>query len=229
GTAPISYTWDFGDGHTSGVEDPVHVYDAGGCYTVTLTATNTCGTDVWSEQICVCDPVAIADVTYATSDLQVTFDATVSGTAPISYTWDFGDMGTSTEEDPVHVYAAGGCYTVTLIVQNGCGTDTWTEQICVCDPVSGLDFTWLPAVPTAGVEVSFAATADGTLPITFDWDFGDGHTATGQNPTHTFTAAGDYLVEVTATNCDGTSATKSYTVTVEAARRYYYLPIVAKD
>jgi uncharacterized repeat protein (TIGR01451 family) len=135
GDEPISFAWDFGDGNTSDLEDPTHTYDEGGCYTVTLEASNECGVDVWSAEICVCDPAAIVDVTYVIADLEVTFDATVSGDEPISFAWDFGDDNTSDIEDPIHTYAAGGCYTVTLEVSNECGTDVWSDEVCVEEPV----------------------------------------------------------------------------------------------
>jgi uncharacterized repeat protein (TIGR01451 family) len=135
GDEPITFAWDFGDGNTSDLEDPVHTYDEGGCYTVTLEASNECGVDVWSAEICVCDPAAIVDVTYVIADLEVTFDATVSGDEPISFAWDFGDDNTSDIEDPIHTYAAGGCYTVTLEVSNECGTDVWSDEVCVEEPV----------------------------------------------------------------------------------------------
>ncbi|HSJ57344.1 MAG TPA: PKD domain-containing protein, partial [Anaerolineae bacterium] len=170
-------------------------------------------------------PVDITSVTYTSNDLQVAFDATVAGEPPLVYAWDFGDGGTSALEDPTHTYAAGGCYIVTLVVTGGCGQDTWSGQVCVCDPVNNLDFTWQPQLPTSGETVTFAAAADGTPAITFDWDFGDGTTGTGQNPTHVYAAAGSYSVVVMAANCDGITATQTHTLTVQPARYYYYLPI----
>ncbi|HSJ57985.1 MAG TPA: PKD domain-containing protein, partial [Anaerolineae bacterium] len=175
---------------------------------------------------------AIAGVTYVVDGLEVTFDATVSGTAPIAFAWDFGDGNTSDVEDPVHVYEAGGDYTVTLIVSNDCGEDTWTGEVTVCDPVSGLDFSWLPAMPAVNDEILFTATAMGTPPITFAWDFGDGTTGAGITATHAYTMAGDYVVTLTATNCDGTgSAVITDTVTVAEApvtMWRVFLPVVMK-
>ena len=74
---------------------------------------------------------SILDVTYSTADFEVTFNATVTGTAPLTYTWAFGDGGTSGLEDPTHIYAHGGCYTPTLSLTNGWCEDTWQEQICL--------------------------------------------------------------------------------------------------
>jgi hypothetical protein len=116
------------------------------------------------------EPAAIADVTYVIDELEVTFDATATGNEPLAYAWDFGDDTTSTDEDPVHVYDEGGCYDVTLTVSNACGEDTWTEQICVCEPVDLVDVTYA----IDALEVTFDSTATGSEPIAYTWDFGDG-------------------------------------------------------
>lgn len=67
------------------------------------------------------DPV-VANATYTTSGLSVTFNNT--STNGVSYEWNFGDGSTSTEEDPAHMYSAYGTYTVTLVTDNGNCTDT---------------------------------------------------------------------------------------------------------
>ncbi|MFO7696068.1 MAG: PKD domain-containing protein, partial [Anaerolineae bacterium] len=128
------YEWDLGDGNTSEEEHPVHVYDQGGCYTVTLTVSNMCGMDSQSEFICVCEPVGDVDFTWAPDPGMVgepmLFTASeVSGTAPLTYTWDLGDeteMGTGITV--THVYTAEGVYAVTLWVENCGGEYQATKQ-----------------------------------------------------------------------------------------------------
>jgi hypothetical protein len=56
GTMPLTYAWDFGDGYGDVIEDPVHTYDALGCYTVTLGVTNPCGFDDTSFELCLEEP-----------------------------------------------------------------------------------------------------------------------------------------------------------------------------
>ena len=51
-----------------------------------------------------------------------------------SYAWDFGDGNTSTEESPVHTYAAGGTYNVTLTATGAAGSASRTETINIVDP-----------------------------------------------------------------------------------------------
>ena len=76
-------------------------------------------------------------------------------------------------------------------------------------------FTVSPESPQVDETVTFtdASTDDGTITAR-EWDFGDGATATGESVTHTYTAAGDYTVELTVTDDEGASDTSTQTVTV---------------
>jgi subtilisin family serine protease len=125
GTPPISYTWNFGDATPplAGVEYPTHTYAAAGTYTVWLTATNAAGTDVASgtvEILPLCAPVEILTITPTIAGCSVSFEAALTGDAPFTYLWSFGDGVTDTVAMPTHVYATG-TYTGTLEVSN-CGT-----------------------------------------------------------------------------------------------------------
>jgi PKD repeat protein len=57
GDAPFNYAWDFGEGGTSDVQDPVYAFGDYDCYTVTLTVDNACGFETWEEQICLESPM----------------------------------------------------------------------------------------------------------------------------------------------------------------------------
>ncbi len=173
-------------------------------------------------------PIELVDVTYTINDLEVTFDATVTGSEPFTFAWDFGDGNTSDLEDPVHLYEAGGCYTVTLTASNACGQVTWSDEICVCDPAHNADFSWMPAMPVVGATVTFTATVEGTAPFTYTWAFGDGGTGEGMVVTHVYTAAGDYIVALTVENACGQTVVTD-TVKVELGLRYYYLPLITKN
>jgi PKD repeat protein len=76
--------------------------------------------------------------------------------------------------------------------------DCQLKTTAVNAPQAG--FTFSPAVPRAGAPVAFTNTSLGSEPLTYLWEFGDGATSTLKNPTHTFTAAGNYTVRLTATN-----------------------------
>ncbi len=114
------YTWDFGDGNSSNEANPLHSYIAGGTYNVTLTVTDAQGlTDSETLAVTVVEAV-VSNFLYspdALNPLQVQF--TDSSTGPVTgYSWDFGDGSGSTEQNPLHTYAAGGSYAVTLTVSD---------------------------------------------------------------------------------------------------------------
>jgi len=84
---------------------------------------------------------------------------------------------------------------------------------CPCEAVSGTSFTYEPLDPLAGEEMTFTGSALGSLPIAFDWDFGDGGTSSGEVVTHTYMVGGDYTVALTATNtCGFESVSQGVTV-----------------
>ncbi len=82
-----------------------------------------------------------------------------------------------------------------------------------CEPLAGLDITWLPLEPSNGDLVSITAMVEGTHPIDFQWNFGDTFTGTGSPVTHAYPDAGTYTVYLTATNaCSTESVSKDLTI-----------------
>ncbi len=126
------WSWTFGDGGTSNDRNPEHTYAAVGTYTVTLTATNAGGSDaeIKTGYITVTVPPPVADFSAAptsgTAPLTVPF-TDASTNEPTSWSWTFGDGGTSTEQNPEHIYASAGTYTVSLTATNAGGSDTETK------------------------------------------------------------------------------------------------------
>jgi hypothetical protein len=102
---PDSWLWEFGDGNTSTEQNPVYTYTQVGNYTVNLTVENTCGSDETSGQVIVecLEPVAgfIAEPDSGYAPLTVQFNDTSTG-GVTSWSWEFGDGNTSTEENPVY-------------------------------------------------------------------------------------------------------------------------------
>ncbi|MEJ2720689.1 MAG: S8 family serine peptidase, partial [bacterium] len=159
---PTSWSWTFGDGGTSVDQNPVHVYDNAGTYTVTLTATNAAGSDeeIKTNYITV-SPCLAPTADFAGSPTSGTEPLTVNFTdqstnSPSSWSWTFGDGGTSAEQNPSYTYTAAGTYTVTLTAANGCGSDavTKTDYITVTE---GGTTTYV----TAGGETPVAGTVSG--------------------------------------------------------------------
>lgn len=189
---PQSWFWDFGDGNTNTTQNPSHTYTAAGTYTVCLTVTDSCGTDSTCMSVTACDlPEAI--FTFSADDEDVDF--TGLSTNATTYAWDFGDGGTSTQQDPSHTYPGTGTYTVCLIATSACGADTSCQTVSICLPPEA-DFSFV----TTTVFADFTDISTTTGSVTYAWDFGDGNTSTMQSPSHTYSAVGTYLVCLTVTD-----------------------------
>ncbi len=136
-----SLMFDFGDGATSSTTVASHTYATAGNYTVCLTTYSVCGDSTSCQVVIVCGPMAAA-FTSTVSNLTLTFtDATTGG--PVTWHWDFGDTNTSNQQNPVHTYAAGGTYTVTLTTTDACGVSSTTTTTIVIVGTNDLDISSL--------------------------------------------------------------------------------------
>ncbi len=205
--AITSRQWSFGDGETSDEEDPRHVYQQPGAYTVALTVTSPGGTDTETRQSFIqvgSLPTASFRATPATgaAPLLVQFtDSSTPGGSPIeAWSWTFGDGETSTEQNPEHRYEAPGVYTVILKVRNASGeaSTTRTNLIRATEGPTAA-FRASPVQGAAPLVATFTDESQpGTSPITsWLWDFGDGTSSTQRNPAHEFAEAGQYDISLT--------------------------------
>jgi PKD repeat protein len=211
---PISWAWDFGDGTTSTAQSPAHVYAAGGTFTVSLTVANALGTDTEVKPGFVTVAAALhADFAAAPASgmapLLVSFTDLSAGD-PTSWSWSFGDGGTSTVQHPGHTYTGAGSYTVSLTVANALGTDTEIKPSFVTVAAAlHADFTAAPASGAAPLLVSFTDLSTGD-PTSWSWDFNDGGVSTDQHPSHIYATPGRRTVSLTVSNSYGSDTeTKS--------------------
>ena len=204
GSAPITWSWDFGDGATSTDQNPSHSYLQRGTYTVSLTVRNSYGSSTAMKKDFItvgmgprADFVAIP--TSGNAPLVVGFSDKSQGLVT-SWLWDFGDGQRSTDKTPVHVYQAGGNYNVVLTVSNEFGSSdaTKNQYISVAGNLVS-KFSPDPATGKAPLTVKFTDLSLGS-PTAWAWDFADGSTSTDQNPTHTFATTGSYDVKLTVTH-----------------------------
>ncbi len=213
---PTSWSWDFGDGSTSSLQNPTHAYSSAGTYTVTLTASNNLETKTASKTINV-KAVIQADFTYSpanpTAGTQIQFTDKSTGNIT-SWSWQFGDGGTSSQKNPTKTYSTAGSYNVKLTVSDGTTSNSMTQTVTVVESLAA-DFTFSPSSPAAGQEVQFMDNSKGST-TSWSWDFGDGGKSTAKNPAHTYSQAGAYTVKLVIS--DGTnSSTKNKSLTVSSS------------
>lgn len=138
GTGPYSFSWSFGDGSTGSGISVTHSYSSAGSYMVTLTVKDSNSTQhtATSEQTVSATsppPPPSASFTFnpssPTNASMIQFIASASGgTAPYSYSWNFGDLSTAVGPNTEHVYMKTGNYTVTLTITDSTGKTSGTSQ-----------------------------------------------------------------------------------------------------
>ncbi|MGZ5280719.1 MAG: PKD domain-containing protein [Bacteroidia bacterium] len=125
------WLWEFGDGDTSTLQNPKHIYAIHGLYPVSLTVTNSKGCQAKSTQnIRIYGVDAQCDINEKTGCIGKPLmfsDKSVSDTNIIAWQWDFGDSSFSDLQHPQHTYLKKAFYNVKLTVTDATGcTDTLT-------------------------------------------------------------------------------------------------------
>jgi PKD repeat protein len=143
--------------------------------------------------------------------------------APYSYSWVFGDGGTSTGQNPSHIYQAAGSFSAILTVTDSLAHSASAPAITVT--------AYAPLVVSAAADITsgtapltvhFTGLATGGLaPCTYSWTFGDGGTSTDQNPDHEYSAAGAFSAVLTVTD------SASHTASASPVPITVYSPLVA--
>lgn len=219
----ISYHWDFGNGTTATVSNPgAATYTAGyladTTYYITLSVSNFCATVTHTDSVKVMpEPHAVFGTNVNTGCSPFTPDfANNSVGLPDAYYWDFGDGTSDTTSQALfgHTFTTGTedtTYTITLIVENECGADTAYHVITVLPNTVHAFFNASDTSGCVPLGVDFTQFSTGA---TFSsWDFGDGNVSALQHPSHTFTSAGTYTVQLFINDgCSYDTASVSITV-----------------
>lgn len=203
------WLWDFGDGNTSSLQNPLHTYASAGSYTVCLVTTSICGSDSSCSAVIVLCPPPVATFSETSSGLAVQFSDLTTNT-PTTWLWDFGDGNTSTMQNPSHTYASAGSYLTCLTVVSACGSDSTCSSVTVSCPAPGPAYSHTATL----LVVQFTDLSTNT-PTGWAWDFGDGNTSTQQSPTHTYATAGSYSVCLTASSACGSDSSCSNVPVIE--------------
>jgi gliding motility-associated-like protein len=197
----LTYEWDFGDGGTSTLQNPSHTYNIQGTYDVKLIITTSTGC---RDTLLV--PQAVKAGTHPTVDFTAV-PIPVCGNQPVQFTdlsapadewiWDFGDGGSATSKNPSHRYQDTGYFNVKLVAINSGCKDSLIKSayIYVLPPVARYNYT-----ADCSNHLLFSFRDSSIAPLSWDWDFGDGGTASTPNPVHSFPALGTYSVRLIVSN-----------------------------
>jgi gliding motility-associated-like protein len=125
-----SWVWDFGDGSpVSNEESPLHTYTTDGPFNVSLTIDDGTFTDTVTMEVALDPNATIPDFSFTSVCDEVQFTNQSNSCAVLTYSWDFGDGTTSTEENPVHVFEFETPFNVVLTVNDGIQDYSVTQEL----------------------------------------------------------------------------------------------------
>jgi gliding motility-associated-like protein len=202
-----SRNWNFGDGNSSVVTNPLHKYNQAGAYNVKLTVTSNRGCKDSSSMTASAHPRPSASFSVSDKclDSAVTFydnSTIVSGTIA-SGSWLFGDGIIALLQNPSHKYGLPGNYTVMLKLVSGHGCTDSASRVVRIHPLPIADFTFTNHCVDSAIEFNDISAIDTGSIVTWSWDFADGGTSSAQHPTHLFSVPGDRNVRLIVTSDKG--------------------------
>ncbi|MDG1333005.1 MAG: PKD domain-containing protein, partial [Crocinitomicaceae bacterium] len=196
---PTSWVWDFGDGNTSAAQNPTHVFNTSGTYTISLTATNAGGSNTYTENNYIVVNALPSVVASGATTICAGQTTVISGSGATSYSWD---NGAGTNASATVSPSTTTTYTVTGTTGGCSNTDQVTVTVNAVPSVSATGAATICAGQTTIISGSGATS--------YSWDNGAGTNAfAAVSPTSTTT----YTVTGTTNGC---SATDQVTVTVNA-------------
>jgi len=210
--AITNWTWDFGDGNTSTLSNPNHLYTSDGSYNIFLTLISDSGCiDTLSKTIIVHpvpSPVFSAIDVCAYDSTYFIDQSSITGGNVSGWSWTFDDGYISSEQNPVHFYGMPGTFNVQLVaISDSSCSDTINQTYNVFN-IPDADYSFstvcINEPPTSFSDLS---TVTNDIINFWQWDFDDGNLSTMQNPSNAYTDSGLYSVElsvITANNCKDT-------------------------
>jgi PKD repeat protein len=230
--AITSWSWDFGDGGTSTVQNPSHMYTSAGTYTVSLTVSDSSSSDTETKvnYIVVANPLSAPVADFAGSPrsgealLLVSFTDLSEGNID-SWSWDFGDGGSSTAQNPSHIYMSAGTFNVSLTVTGPGGSDDETKTgyitvnplpnippvVAIINPFDGDSFYDDQAIIFAGLASDYE---DGELDNSITWNSSiNGYLGTGSFVSTTL-SPGFHIISASVTDSGGETGSFSITINV---------------
>jgi PKD repeat protein len=196
--SPTNFFWLFDDGTYSLQQEPSHVFDRNGMYSVSLTISGATCMDFIEQNVQVgkVDCNADFEVFVDQNDNTAYFTNKILGESTDKY-WVFGDGSVSTEANPSHQFQYPGYYTVSLNTfnnANGC-MDYHEEKVLISNVGNDVEADFIYIINDAAKTVKTLNRSKPESGLSYSWNFGDADTTfTDPNPTHIYTEGGYYNI-----------------------------------
>ncbi len=227
GCHPYIWNWDFGDGNTSNLQNPSHIYEVEGSYPLILTISD--------NQNNTNNSISYVNV-YSNTELMVDANgpyegvvnetiqfsgSVIGGVEPYSWFWDFGDGETSNLQNPLHSFNNTGYYTVTLnVTDNESNFDADITSVSIYSNTELMVDANGPYEGVVNETIQFSGSVIGGVePYSWFWDFGDGSTSNLKNPEHTYHSDGNYIIYLDVTDNNGMSDSDNTNATISIGNK----------
>ncbi len=204
-----TYIWNFGDGDTSSMYSPSHLYQAGGNYSISLLVTDKFGCSNSFSRPSVIQVHSIPDANFSANKLStacypasIVYTNSNSKANTVIWEWNFGDTISSVFTNgsiSQHLYQSPGLYSVSLkgTTMFGCSDSmARSHYVNIQGPTAKIDMN--PLYGCVNEKLEFDVTGTNAAAKIFTWDFGDGNLQTVTNPqnalTHSYSNALTYGV-----------------------------------
>jgi len=196
----VSWSWNTGDGSSQQGAQFQHTYQAAGTYKAKLLITDEAGCVGSTDQTIVIHEPEQATFSASSTSGCAPFEVQFTDESPNaqSWLWDFGDGTTSIAQHPVHTYTQKGPYQVKLSTTdiNGCTSSyTYPSPIEVSQPEAALALSTQQIC--VGDTLRLQDQSQSVRPLlSWEWSFGDGNGSMAANPTHAYSQAGMYDIQL---------------------------------
>ena len=206
--SPSQWFWDFGNGQTSSLQSPLITFSTNGKYTVRLIVKNSTAED-YEEKTNYITVFATPDTKFSVSggdsgcvSLQSSFNdnSDLFNASVKSWQWNFGDGGTSAQQNPAHTYTAEGRYDVSLTIETnqGCTSNDTIYSAIIAGNKPIPNFSASPLNGCAAIIRDFK-NKSGNITAS-SWDFGDKGTSYDTDPNHHYRDTGYFTVKLLVSN-----------------------------
>jgi len=197
----VGWKWDFGDGTTASIQNPVKLYERPGVYDIKLIvyAANGCSDSIsFADYVTVLGPATSfsAEIEEACEKTLVHFKDLSNGA--VEWEWNFGEGRTAVEQNPSYTYPAEGTYTITLFSKDTLGCSAfYTMQLPIT--VHNMPKARFTVSSMAGCSpLQISTTNESEQAVKYTWNFNDLAQSNAQNPGFTFMNPGYYFAELIA-------------------------------
>ncbi len=232
GGSNVTYNWDFGDNSNGTGAIVSHQYAAPGSYIAEVTASNAVSQSTATTTVQIDEIINPIGGLTAANDGPTIFGtptqltATITSGTNVTYNWDFGDSSYGTGAFISHQYANPGSYTAEVTAANTINQESATTTVVVEEAISGLVASNNGPTILGSTTQLTAIISSGTN-VTYQWDFNDGTSGSGEIAFHKYTSPGNYTAEVTAANSVSQETAITNVIIYDIASRVF-IPLLVK-